>query len=169
MRNSRTLTQKALRIRGHESAKTWPLKNDSRTSSQPGELMTSSARAPNTTTVETIAMSVARVRGSPSDSSRNAPRGRGPTAGSGGPAATGYRRFDAPLGLQLGDGLVLEPLVADRRQACRASRSAVTAWSTHAVRGLSFSRTRLQCSGVAPVAWPSCPTIVFPLVWTSVM
>ena len=95
MRNSRTLTQKALRIRGHESAKTRPLKNDSRTSSQPGELVTSSARAPNTTTVETIAMSVARVRGSPSDSSRNA-RAGGTDRGSGGPAAIGVRRFDAP-------------------------------------------------------------------------
>ena len=56
MRNSRTLTQNFSTSLGNDSQKIGPLKNASWTRGQPGELTTTKASSPKTTTVETTAI-----------------------------------------------------------------------------------------------------------------
>ena len=58
--NSRTLTQNARTMSGHESAKTCPLKNDTRTCGQPGALTTIRPSTVKNTIVLIAAIRLAR-------------------------------------------------------------------------------------------------------------
>src|SRR4051794_12981907 len=150
--NSSTLTTNARTMRGRDSAKTSPLRNDVLTLSQPGDVTMSQPRTPKTTTELTTATRTER-RGDRPRGSGGGRRADGIRSAecSGPPSAdTRVRRVLPPpvrywvkVGTELWKGSHFEASAV----RVPSSVSALIAVFTHGVSVLPFARTALKCSG----------------------